>query len=72
MHPYQRGRTSIKRLMLWSVQNIGTERLVGVVVARLVGLLFFVSGLNYHGYCVATSEPLTIRKDPLHCVFQCL
>jgi hypothetical protein len=42
MHPYQRGRTSITGLMLKLREIIETERLVGVVMARLVLLYFIV------------------------------
>ncbi len=38
MHPYQRGRASIKGLGLWLLKIIETERLVVVVTARLVRL----------------------------------
>jgi hypothetical protein len=36
VHHYQRGRVSIAGLGLWSMEIIETERLVGVVTARLV------------------------------------
>jgi hypothetical protein len=45
VHPYQRGRASITGFGLWLREIIETGRLVGVVTARLVGLLQF-SGSN--------------------------
>jgi hypothetical protein len=41
VHPYQRERTSITGLRLKLSENIETGRLVGVVTARLVLLLFY-------------------------------
>jgi hypothetical protein len=40
VHHYQRGRASITGLGLWSGKIIETERLVVVVTARLVLLVF--------------------------------
>jgi hypothetical protein len=40
MHPYQRGSTSITGLGLEPRKIIETRRLVGVVMARLVGISF--------------------------------
>jgi hypothetical protein len=40
MHPYQRGHTLITGFMLKLRKIIETERLVGVVMARLVLLVF--------------------------------
>ena len=43
VHHYQRGRASITGLGLWSGKIIETERLVGVVTARLVILSFVLA-----------------------------
>jgi len=44
VHPYQRRRTSITGMVLLLQKIIETERLVGVVTARLVGILLYTDG----------------------------
>lgn len=67
---YQRRRASITGLSLWSGKIIETERLVVVVMTRLVGLLFFVLRLDFDCHDGAPTKPLTVSEDSPHGILQ--